>query len=188
MSRATRLRLGHAEKPSERLAPKRSAMRPGARQRPLPNAEICGGEDSWRSSTVFAMPSPCNPTGTRSANRLRHFHGGAKGHVSSWQILLQKSEIEVRRIFREDTRQEAIADSYSLARLAEVACEFNERRRGPSYLYTKTAPIALRIFEPQCKTTFATVSALLGHPDSGSACPELEQKRSFAVYLEDLSG
>jgi hypothetical protein len=75
---------------------------------------------------------------------------------------LQKSEIEVRRIFRENTRQEAIADSYSLARLAEVACEFNERRCGPSYLYTKTAPIALRIFEPQCKTTFATVSAITG--------------------------
>jgi hypothetical protein len=77
-------------------------------------------------------------------------------------ILLQKSEIEVGRIIRENTRQEAIADSYSLARLTEVASEFNERRRGPPHLYTKTAPIAFRIFEPQCKTTFATVSAKSG--------------------------
>jgi hypothetical protein len=33
------------------------------------------------------------------------------------------------------------------------------RRRGPSYLYTKTEPAALRNFDTFCKTTFATVSA-----------------------------
>jgi hypothetical protein len=49
-------------------------------------------------------------------------------NVRNWQILLQKSEIEVRRIFRENAKQEAIADSSTLARLTEVAGEFNERR------------------------------------------------------------
>src|SRR5262249_32461879 len=43
-------------------------------------------------------------------------------------ILLQKSEIEVRRIFRENTKQEAIADSCTLAGFTEVTGEFNERR------------------------------------------------------------
>src|SRR5215470_7870907 len=35
---------------SDKLAPKRSARRPGARQRPLPNAENFGGEVSFRTS------------------------------------------------------------------------------------------------------------------------------------------
>jgi hypothetical protein len=43
-------------------------------------------------------------------------------------ILLQKSEIEVRRIFRENKKHEAIADSYTLARPTEVAGEFYEGR------------------------------------------------------------
>jgi hypothetical protein len=37
------------------------------------------------------------------------------------------------------------------------------RRRGPSHLYTKTEPAALRNFDTFCKTTFATVSANSGH-------------------------
>jgi hypothetical protein len=40
-------------------------------------------------------------------------------------IVLQKSKVEERQIFRENTKREAIADSYNLTRLTEVAYEFN---------------------------------------------------------------
>ena len=43
-------------------------------------------------------------------------------------ILLQKSKVAGPRIFRENTKREAIADSYSLSRVTEVACEFDVRR------------------------------------------------------------
>src|SRR4029453_10656497 len=62
------------------------------------------------------------------------------------------------RILHENKKREAIAYSYSFTAISEVACEFNERRRGPSHLYLKAAPPARRIFEPQCKTSFATQS------------------------------
>jgi hypothetical protein len=43
-------------------------------------------------------------------------------------IVLQKSKVAGRRILRENTKREAIADSYNLNRITEVACEFNVRR------------------------------------------------------------
>jgi len=43
-------------------------------------------------------------------------------------IVLQKSKVAGRLIFREITRREAIADSYSLTRISEVACESIVRR------------------------------------------------------------
>ena len=43
-------------------------------------------------------------------------------------ILLQKSKVAGRLIFREITKREAIADSYSVAHISEVACEFNVGR------------------------------------------------------------
>jgi hypothetical protein len=43
-------------------------------------------------------------------------------------IVLQKSKVADLRIFRENTKREAIADSYNLNRVTEVACEFNVRR------------------------------------------------------------
>jgi len=43
-------------------------------------------------------------------------------------ILLQNSKVAGSRIFRENAKLEAIADSYNLNRIAEVACEFNVRR------------------------------------------------------------
>ena len=43
-------------------------------------------------------------------------------------IMLQKSQDAGRRIFRENPKREAIADSYSLTRATEVACEFNVKR------------------------------------------------------------
>ena len=43
-------------------------------------------------------------------------------------IVLQKSKVAARRILREIMNLEAIADSYNLNRITEVACEFNVRR------------------------------------------------------------
>jgi hypothetical protein len=71
---------------------------------------------------------------------------------------LQKSKVASLQIFRENTKRETIADSYNLYRVTEVACEFSVRRWGPSHLCTKTAPVARRIFDHQCKTSFATQS------------------------------
>jgi hypothetical protein len=48
---------------------------------------------------------------------------------ASLRILLQKSKVAGLRIFRENTKREAIADSFN--RVTEVACEFDVRRRGP---------------------------------------------------------
>ena len=45
-----------------------------------------------------------------------------------WQIVLQKSKVAGPRFFRENTKREAIADSYNLNRVTEVACEFCARR------------------------------------------------------------
>ena len=39
-------------------------------------------------------------------------------------ILLQKSKVAGHKIFGENTKQRAIADSYDLNRATEVACEF----------------------------------------------------------------
>jgi hypothetical protein len=41
--------------------------------------------------------------------------------------MLQKSKVAEPRIFRENTKQERVADSYTLNRIIEVACEFNAR-------------------------------------------------------------
>jgi hypothetical protein len=43
-------------------------------------------------------------------------------------IVLQKSKVAGLRIFRENTRREAIVDSHNLIRVTEVAYEFNTRR------------------------------------------------------------
>jgi hypothetical protein len=83
-----------------------------------------------------------------------------KCDVGFWPILLQKSKVAGLRIFAKNPKREAVADSYNLNRAAEVAYEFSAQRRGPSHIYRKSAPVALRIFEHQCKTTFATQSAL----------------------------
>jgi hypothetical protein len=40
------------------------------------------------------------------------------------RILLQKSKVAGLKIFRENTKQRAVADSYDLNRVTEVACEF----------------------------------------------------------------
>src|SRR6516162_6334536 len=48
-------RDGIARCASDRLAPKRSATGLGARQRPLPDAEICGGEVSFLTSLLTSF-------------------------------------------------------------------------------------------------------------------------------------
>ena len=48
--------------------------------------------------------------------------------VCYWPILLQKSKVAGRLIFREITKRETIANSYSVTHISEVACEFNVRR------------------------------------------------------------
>ena len=72
--------------------------------------------------------------------------------------MLQKSKVASVRIFGEITKREPVNDSDNLSRATEVAYEFCVRRRGPSDLYTETAPAALRIFDTFGKTTFATLS------------------------------
>ena len=54
--------------------------------------------------------------------------GRSKFLVAIGGIVLQKSKIAGPRISRENMRQEAIADSYNLNRVTEVAREFNVRR------------------------------------------------------------
>ena len=65
-----------------------------------------------------------------AANAFWHFASSASTHHfgSSWTILLQKSKVAGPRIFRENMNREATANSYSLNRVTEVACEFNVRR------------------------------------------------------------
>jgi len=50
--------------------------------------------------------------------------GGPACQVRFGPILLQKSKVAGLKIFRENTKQRAIADSYELNRVTEVACEF----------------------------------------------------------------
>jgi hypothetical protein len=82
-------------------------------------------------------------------------------------IVLQKSKVASVRIFGATLKREPVDDSDNLSRATEVTHEFCVRRRGPSDLYTKTAPAALRIFETFRKTTFATLSANRRHPKLG---------------------
>ena len=43
-------------------------------------------------------------------------------------IVLQNSKVAGLQICRENTKQEAIADSYNLSRVTEVACKFSVGR------------------------------------------------------------
>jgi hypothetical protein len=103
----------------------------------------------------------------------------SRGEVRCGSIVLQKSQVAGRRIFRENPKQEAIADSYSLTRITKVACEFN-----PSRIYTKAAPTALRIFDHHCKTTFATQSAISRH--SRLTCESVDSYRDAALHWPAL--
>ena len=56
-------RRSSAPAASDRLAPRRSAGQPGARQRPLPDAEIDGGEVSWRPIYMLKSEYKCDAQG-----------------------------------------------------------------------------------------------------------------------------
>src|SRR5580700_2634263 len=77
-------------------------------------------------STAVSRPAEDLPGLPRLAHRV------ISRQRSKWSlsraILLQKSKVAGRRIFREITKREAIADSYSVTHISEVACEFNVRR------------------------------------------------------------
>ena len=84
--------------------------------------------------------------------------GPLERHVRSTPDTVAKVESCISRIFGEILNREAIDDSDNLSRATEVAYEFWVGLCGPSDLYTKTAPAALRIFETFGKATFATLS------------------------------
>jgi hypothetical protein len=77
--------------------------------------------------------------------------------------MLQKSQNAERLIFRERTKQAAIADRCSLKRATEVACEFVAGCSSPPHQYSIAAPTAREILDRWCKKTFATKSAPFGH-------------------------
>lgn len=62
----------------------------------------------------------------RSTHHLRSLTliSAAGIHVKGVPIVLQKSQIDSRRFFREKTKQAAIVDGYGVKFVSEVACEF----------------------------------------------------------------
>ena len=67
----------------------------------------------------LSISSPLHPQG---ADVQRTSRTGRLG-----PIVLQKSKVAGLKILRENTKQRAIADSYDLNRVTEVACEFRVR-------------------------------------------------------------
>src|SRR5437763_1827398 len=51
-----------------------------------------------------------------------------KSQLTSWPIVLQKSEVARLRIFRKNMKRGSIADSYALNRVTEADCEFSAMR------------------------------------------------------------
>src|SRR5918999_6197531 len=73
-------------------------------------------------------------------------------------IVLQKSKVAGLKIFRENTKQRVIADSYDLNRVTEVACEFCVRPRGPLHLVHESRTHGPQNFGHRRKSSFATQS------------------------------
>ena len=105
-------------------------------------------------------------------------------------ILLQKSKVASVRIFGETLKREAIDNSDNLSRATEVAYEFCVGLCGPSDLYTKNAPAALRNFETFGKATFATLSGAERTCRAGRATSGFDPTRTwpgnFAVTHKTL--
>jgi hypothetical protein len=74
--------------------------------------------------------------------------------------VLQKSKVAGLKIFHENIKQRAIADSYDLNRITEVACEFCVRPRGLSHLVHESRAYGPQNFGHRRKSTFATQSSL----------------------------
>ena len=90
-------------------------IRPGA-------ASFVAGLRGCRSIYFRTLPLGTCPLHTRKRTRRCDFD------VRFVPIVLQKSKVAGLRIFRENTKQEAITDSYDLNRVTEVACEFSAER------------------------------------------------------------
>jgi len=73
--------------------------------------------------------------------------------VARWQILLQKPQNAERLIFREGTKQAAIANRCILKRAAEVACEFVAECSSPPHQYSIAAPTARKTSDRWRKKT-----------------------------------
>src|SRR6202040_3360756 len=73
-------------------------------------------------------------------------------------ISLQKSQIARRQFSCCKKIRPTTADRCGLNHVTEGASEFIFRQLGPPHLYTKVASTAKRIFDRQCKKTFATKS------------------------------
>jgi hypothetical protein len=73
--------------------------------------------------------SQCSNRWSRNGAMGQSRHFERSGPMSALPpIVLQKSKVVGLRIFRENTKREALADSYNLNRVTEVACEFIVRR------------------------------------------------------------
>jgi len=84
----------------------------------------------WQAANSRKSRQPPRPVITDFCNKIGTNATRQRGAVMSalrW-IVLQKSKVAGLRIFRENTKREAIADSYNLIRVTEVAYEFNTRR------------------------------------------------------------
>jgi hypothetical protein len=94
----------------------------------LPVASESFGTFRWQLyDEVTSIPS-ASGEGAMYPHRPKHYLVWCSGLVVIGGILLQKSKVAGRLIFREITKREAIADSYSLTRISEVAREFNVGR------------------------------------------------------------
>src|SRR3979411_1639031 len=99
--------------------------------------------------------------------------------------MLQKSQNAERLIFRERTKQAAIAHRCSLKRAAEVACEFVAGCSSPPHQYSIAAPTAREILDRWWRKTFPTNSAPFGHGGRSDVSPECAQKRIWVRAGKD---
>jgi hypothetical protein len=91
-------------------------------------------------------------------------HLSLAGHVQFVPILLQQSKIEPPQKSRESRSLDVSATVSLVGAATEVRDRFRLKRYGPSRRLASSASAALRIFIRHPKKTFATISAISGHP------------------------
>jgi len=91
------------------------------------------GESMFREESDLVQQAanlhrPVAEGAIRGMNDYGRAASGAKRPVGAMSapggIVLQKSKVARLKIFRENAKQRAIADSYDLNRVTEVSCEF----------------------------------------------------------------
>jgi hypothetical protein len=80
-------------------------------------------------------------------------------------MLWQKSNVAGLKIFRENAKQRAIADSYDLNRVTEVACEFCVRPLDPSHLVHESRAQGLAEFWSSAKKLARFCEVLMAATD-----------------------